>query len=136
MLYIGKGETIVKNLARIRKLADVSLKNMSNLLNESAYVYNAYETGRLPIPLEIIKMISMIYEVDKSILTDDSLPLDQETENRLTALSKMTGNERYIHLYSHILEEGQVPNYRNIKRVKERICESLLCEQQTSRVIK
>lgn len=126
----------MKNLARIRALADVSSKDISSLLNESVYVYHAYEIGRLPIPLEIIKMISMIYEIDESILTDDSLPLDQETENRLTALSKLSENERYIHLYSHILEKDQVPNYRNIKRVKERICESFLYEQQTSRVIK
>lgn len=113
------------NLSKIRKISGISSKAMSRLLNVTVYTYNAFEKGNMKPAPEIIRMISMLYEVDEALLTDDSLQLDQQTEDRLTAISALPENERYIHLYSHILEEGQVPNYRNIKKVKEHIRESL-----------
>lgn len=124
-VVIVKGAFIMENLSKIREISGISPKVMSKLLNVTVYTYNAFEKGNMTPSPEIIKMISMIYEVDEALLTDDSLQLDQETENRLMAISALPENERYIHLYSHILEKGQVPNYRNIKRVKERIREML-----------
>lgn len=116
----------MENLSKIRKIAGISPKVMSKLLNVTVHTYNAFEKGNMMPSPEIIRMIAMMYRVDESVLTNDSLPLDHDTVKRLLFVAELSENDRFIYLYSEILKENETPNYHSISLAKERIRNSLI----------
>lgn len=106
---------------KIRTLANVSTKMMSKLLNVTAHTYVAYEQGRMRIPKEILKMISLIFRIDESTIIDPYLVLSKLDLIQLEKISQTTEEEKLQYLASGILDAGVAINYHNIKKVKDRI---------------
>ena len=112
-------------LTTLRCLAEIPLKFFSKLLNVTVHTYVAYEQGKMIPPPEIIKMITMLYDIDPTIINSPSTIIDSSLAAKLNQLSQMNNEEKYKLLSFRILGDDTIPNYRNIRKVKDNIRESL-----------
>lgn len=112
-------------LTTLRCLAEIPLKFFSKLLNVTVHTYVAYEQGKMIPPPEIIKMIAMLYDIDSTIINSPSTIIDSSLVAKLNQLSQMNNEEKYKLLSFRILGDDTIPNYRNIRKVKDNIRESL-----------
>lgn len=114
-------------LTTLRCLAEIPLTFFSKLLNVTVHTYVAYEKGKMIPPPEIIKMIAMLYNIDEAVINNSYV--DASLIVKLDELAKMNNEDKYKLLSYRILENKDIPNYRNIRKVKEKIRESLKKER-------
>ena len=110
-------------LTTLRCLGNIPPIFFSKLLNITVHTYIAYEQGKMSPPPEIIKMLAMMYDVDETVIynsnIDDSLTL------KLNELLQMKDEDKYKLLSFRILGNNNIPNYRNIRKIKDTIRETL-----------
>lgn len=109
------------NLIKIRKLANVSPKILSKLLNVTVHTYIAFEQERMIMPKEILKMLSLVFRIDEETIFDSSKQLSDKDTEQLIKISLLSDEEKLKYLASGILEENITINYRNISNIKRKI---------------
>lgn len=112
-------------LKTFRCLADIPITFFSKLLNVTVHTYLAYEQGKMIPPPEIIIMIAMLYDIDASVVIDPSYSIDSTLMTKLNQVAQMNYQEKYKLLSYRILGDNSVPNYRNIRKVKNKIKDSI-----------
>lgn len=115
----------MNNLRLLRKMIDVPPKKLAKLLNVTAYTYIAFEQEKMNIPLEIVKMLSMIYQVDEEILLGSEMLQNAELSEKFSRIAKFPEDEKYNLLCKALLGENVKFNYHNIKEVKNKIMDSI-----------
>lgn len=115
----------MNNLKALRTMANVSPKILSKLLNTTVYTYLAYEQEKMMIPPELVKMISILYDIKEELIIDTAFQIDISSVQQLTMLSTMSEEEKYRVLSYRLLKNHCMPTYRDIKKIKDSIKESL-----------
>ncbi len=110
----------MQNLYFLRTSLDINPGALSKLLNITAHTYLLYEKGIIPIPFEIIKMLSVAFNVDDDIITDGT-EIPEETIISHQKMCELTDDEIINVLTKRILPNGEKLNYRNIRKVKNRV---------------
>lgn len=110
-------------LITLRCLAKIPLTFFSKLLNITVHTYVAYEQGKMMPPPEIIKMIAMLYNIDEAVINKSYV--DASLIARLNELGQMNNEDKYRILSYRILGNNSIPNYRSIRKVKDKVKESL-----------
>ena len=110
-------------LVTLRYLAGIPPIFFSKLLNITVHTYIAYEQGKMLPPPEIIKMIAMLYDIEESVLYD--FDINDSIIKHVHELSEIGNDAKYKLLSSRILGGDITPNYRNIRKAKEKIKESI-----------
>ena len=108
------------NLHLIRTTANIRPGLLTKYLNISAHTYLLYEKGALPVPYEILKMISIVFSVSLEILKDD-VDVPEDIIGQQVELSKLTDDEKIKIMTLRMLPNGEKLNYRNIRKIKDRI---------------
>lgn len=119
----------MNNLRLLRALIDVPPKKLAKLLNVTAHTYIAFEQEKMKIPLEIVKMLSMIYQVDEAVILGSEMLLNAELNEKFTRIAKLPEEEKYNRLCEALLGKNVKLNYHNIKEIKNKIRDSLYTEQ-------
>lgn len=116
----------MNNLQILRELIDVKPKTMANLLNVTTHTYNAYERETMFPSNEVVEMLSIIYEVDKSVITGECELNDEELKKKLCSISTLTEEEKYTLLATRLLGEDVKLSRKNIRDKRKAIKDSLL----------
>lgn len=112
-------------MLKIRQITEISPKIISKLLNVTVHTYNAYEQERMTPPPEVIKMLSMMYRIDESLLTAESVCIDEHSMAKLQVIENLSETDKLSYLSAGLLGENTVPNYHNIRMVKDNIAKTL-----------
>lgn len=115
----------MNNLKELRMISNVSPKMLSRLLNVTVYTYLAYEQEKMNIPPELVKMISMIYDISEEIILSPLFEIDTSSIKELTNIASMSEEERFKVLCHRIINDNCNPSYRDIKKIKDDIRNSL-----------
>lgn len=116
-------EIQMNNLRDIRDIAKIEPKFIAKLLNVTVHTYIAYEQEKMQMPPEVIKMIEIIYDIDKTALFDVDAYLHPNILKKLKELSM--AENKYELMTFRLLGEIKNPNYHYISKVKNQIKESL-----------
>lgn len=101
-----------------RETAQLSLKQMSRLLNISAHTYWAMEQGKIKIPQEILAMLFKIYLIPHELKLDKKIILEKIG----TFFSSSNESERFYCAMKNLCGEGSYQaDYRKIKKIKDEI---------------
>lgn len=110
------------NLLFIREKLQIIKKFISQLLNVSVYTYIGYESGRLIIPIEILIMLSKIYNISTwdllckpQDITDDCLMI-------IERLNKLSKKEKENMLIKNLIGcSSNNISYKEISAIKNKI---------------
>jgi DNA-binding XRE family transcriptional regulator len=116
----------MNNLQILRELIDVKPKTMANLLNVTTHTYNAYERETMFPSNEVVEMLSIIYEVDKSVIIGECELNDENIKSKLCSISKLTEEEKYKVLATRLLGDDVKLSRKNIRDKRKAIKDSLL----------
>ena len=105
-------------LIDLRKKADIPPVFFSKLLNITVYTYIAYEQGKMVPPPEIIKMLSLMYNISESVFYESD-SADDNLSEALKEMSKLSRDEKFKLLSFRVLGSNCKPTYKNIKKVKD-----------------
>ncbi len=109
----------------LRNTADIPLVFFSKLLNITVYTYIAFEQGKMTPPPEIIKMLSLIYELDESVFYEPDPIINETISTKIMRLNKMNYEDKFKLLSFRILGNDSKPTYKNIKKVKDQFIKSI-----------
>ena len=114
------------NLQLLRELINAQPKTMANLLNVTTHTYNAYERRTMFPSNEVVEMLAIIYEVDKSVIIGEGELNDEEIRRKLCSIAKLTEEEKYKVLATRLLGNDVKPSRKNIRDKRKAIKDSLL----------
>lgn len=115
----------MNNLQILRELIDVKPKTMANLLNVTTHTYNAYERETMFPSNEVVEMLSIIYEVDKSVIVGECDLIEDELNERLCPIAQLTEDEKYALLATRLLGDNVKLSLKNIRDKRKAIKDSL-----------
>lgn len=110
------------NLLFVREQLQITKKFISKLLNISVYTYTGYETGRLIIPVEILIMLSKIYNISTSDLLCKPQDITNDCLKLIKRLNKLSEKEKENMLIENLI--GRSSNnlsYKEINTIKNKI---------------
>ena len=113
------------NLQLLRELIDAQPKTMANLLNVTTHTYNAYERESMFPSNEVIIMLSIIYEINISIIIGEYYLIDDNIKAKLQPLSLLSEDEKYIILARRLLGDNVKLSRKNIRDKRKAIKDSL-----------
>lgn len=113
---------MASNLLFIREQLQITKKFISKLLNISVYTYAGYENGRLSIPIEILIMLSKIYNISTSDLLCKPKNISNDCLKLIEQLNKLSEKEKEATLIKN-LTDGSSYNlsYKRINTIKSKI---------------
>lgn len=116
----------MNNIQFLRELIDARPKTMANLLNVTTHTYNAYERETMFPSNEVVEMLSIIYEVDKSVIIGECELNDAGLKRELCSIAKLTEEEKYTLLATRLLGDNMKLSLKNIRDKRKAIKDSLL----------
>ena len=121
----------------IRQKLGLSEKEVSSFLNISSYKYSSYEKNDIPLPCEILLLLSKMYGINISLLiydffNEDDLTFELEqlgftnTINKTEVLKKLR-----LNLFSNLSTSS---NYHSIRKIKHSFqCAIVSCIKESLR---
>lgn len=121
----------------IRQKLNLSEKDISSLLNISSYKYSSYEKNDIPLPCEILFLLSKIYGINISLFVydffnEDDLSFELERLGLTNTISK-TEILKKIH-FNLFSDSNTKSNYRSIRKIKHSFqCATASCIKESLR---
>lgn len=114
----------MNHLRELRDLTGTPQKMLSKLLNVTVHTYIAFEQKRMTLTPEIIVMLSMMYHVDKQMITGE-LSIDNNTRTQLSMIGGMGEEEKLTFYAERLLGKHIKPTGKNIRSKKKEIEDAL-----------
>lgn len=117
-----------KKIKLLREHFGLSESQISSLLNISSYKYKRFENGTLEIPIIIIVLLAIMYDLSIDELVFDRYSLSDILDSKSTEhFLRCSSEENFLRLEKNICEycsaENCVLNYRTIKNVQNALNE-------------
>lgn len=110
------------NLLFIREKLQITKKFISQLLNVSVYTYIGYESGRLIIPIEILIMLSKIYNISTRDLLCKPQDITDDCLIIIERLNKLSKEEKENMLIKNLIGcSSNNLSYKEISAIKNKI---------------
>lgn len=123
----------MNNLKYFREISGVTSKQLSKLLNVTVHTYIGFEQEKITIPLEIVVMLSKIYDISADEIFVPKEELKKATEDTVCNYSTLDDEQRFKVLCSNLTggEKNDV-TYRDVRRIKNTIINSHMNEDKNS----
>lgn len=113
-------------IKEIRLRMGLSEAQISSLLNISSYKYRRYEEGSLTVPVEVLVLLSIMYDISIDLLVFDKFSLDTILKDAsITEMLKFSEKERIAMLESNMCTCCTFScisvNYRVVKNIISQI---------------
>ena len=86
----------MNNLRYFREISGVTFKQLSKLLNVTVHTYIGFEQEKITIPLEIVVMLSKIYDISADEIFVPTEELKKSTEDTVCKYSNLDDEQRFM----------------------------------------